>query len=55
MKDYCRCCGKRRETKEHNGLLFCAPCVRKINAGKERSFEEIKKLHERFEFVFKED
>ena len=52
MKGYCRCCGKYRETKEHKELLFCASCVRKINAGKESSFEDIKKLHERFDFVF---
>lgn len=55
MKNYCRCCGKLRNTKIHSGLPFCAACVRKINAGKEISFEKIKKLHERFDFVFGKD
>jgi Zn finger protein HypA/HybF involved in hydrogenase expression len=44
MHNWCRCCGKFKETKLHEDIPFCAVCVRKINAGKTFSIEKIKEL-----------
>lgn len=44
MRDWCRCCGKLRETKQHEGIPLCAACVRKIREGKVPSLSEIKRI-----------
>ena len=44
MKDWCRCCGKLRFVKEHDGVLLCPACVAKVRAGEAPELTKIKQL-----------